>query len=184
MLDYIYLGEVQVQQEYLDRFMEIATKFKLSGLFTSETEWEKEEAGEINPGSLKPDLHYYYDIVSEDKKENEPRYEEERSMRPVNQVSVPNVAKIDQKFAELIELEEDGIYRCAVCEKKIRNKKDMKRHLETHLSGLSYNCSECGKDFKSSNALRQHVIKNHFKSFKDLRGFSNVQKIKKININY
>ena len=86
---------------------------------------EKEEAGEINPGSLKPDLHYYYDIVSEDKKENEPRYEEERSMRPVNQVSVPNVAKIDQKFAELIEKEEGGLHRCTVCEKKIRYKLDI-----------------------------------------------------------
>ena len=81
-------------------------------------------------------------------------------MRPVNQVSVPNVAKIDQKFAELIELEEDGIYRCAVCEKKIRNKKDMKRHLETHLSGLSYDCSQCGKSFRSSNALRMHHKNN------------------------
>ena len=153
MLDYIYQGEVQVQQEHLNRFMEIATKFKLSGLLTSETEWKEEEAREINPETIKPqDIHF--EIVSEDKKENKPRYEKE--------ISVANIAKNDKKFAELIEVEEDGIYRCAVCEKKIWNKKDMKRHLETHLSKLSYSCSECGKDFNSSNALRQHVIKNHF----------------------
>ena len=161
VLDHIYQGEVQVQQEHLDRFMEIATKFKLSGLLTSETEQKEEEAREINPETMKPqDIHY--EIVSEDKKENKPRYEEERSIRPVNPISLANVAKNDKKFAELIEVEEDGIYRCAVCEKKIWNKKDMKRHLETHLSRLSYSCSECGKGFKSSNALRQHVIKNHF----------------------
>ena len=28
MLDYIYQGEVQIQQEYLDSFIELATKFK------------------------------------------------------------------------------------------------------------------------------------------------------------
>ena len=159
MLDYIYQGEAQVQKEHLDRFMIIAKKFKLSGLLTSNVEWE--EAGEINPETMKPeDVHH--EIVSEDKKENKPRYEEKRSIRPVNPISVANVAKNDKKFAELIEVEEDGIYRCSVCEKKIWNKKDMKRHLETHLSKLSYSCSECGKGFKSSDALRQHVIKIHF----------------------
>ena len=34
MLDYIYQGEVQIHQEYLDRFLEIATKFKLNGLLS------------------------------------------------------------------------------------------------------------------------------------------------------
>ena len=70
-------------------------------------------------------------------------------------------AEIDQKFAELIEKKEDGLYRCTVCEKKIKNKKDMKRHLETHLSGLSYDCSLCGKNLRSSNALRRHIYNNH-----------------------
>ena len=36
MLDYIYQGEVQIHQENLDRFLEIATKFKLSGLLGDE----------------------------------------------------------------------------------------------------------------------------------------------------
>ena len=36
MLDYMYQGELQIQQEYLDRFLEGANKFKLEGLMGSE----------------------------------------------------------------------------------------------------------------------------------------------------
>ena len=32
MLDYIYQGEIQIQQEHLDRFLDVANKFKLEGL--------------------------------------------------------------------------------------------------------------------------------------------------------
>ena len=32
MLDYIYQGEVQIYQEHLDRFLDVAKKFKLEGL--------------------------------------------------------------------------------------------------------------------------------------------------------
>ena len=36
MLDYMYQGEVQIQQEQLDRFLDRANKFKLEGLMGSE----------------------------------------------------------------------------------------------------------------------------------------------------
>ena len=78
----------------------------------------------------------HYEIVSENNKNHEHKNADERSVQPIHQIYVENVAEIDQKFAELIEMNEHGLYRCTVCEKKIKNKKDMKRHLETHL-GLS-----------------------------------------------
>ena len=40
MLDYIYQGEVQIYQEHLDGFLEMAKKFKLDGLLASENEEE------------------------------------------------------------------------------------------------------------------------------------------------
>ena len=99
----------------------------------------------------------HHKIEPKDNKKNKTQYLEERSIGPINQIFVENAAEIDQKFAELIEREESGFHRCTVCEKKIRNRADMKRHLETHLSGLSYDCSQCGKNFRSSSALRKHT---------------------------
>ncbi len=42
MLDYIYQGEVQIYQEYLDGFLELAKKFQLDGLLENKNEGEKE----------------------------------------------------------------------------------------------------------------------------------------------
>ena len=165
MLDYIYQGEVQIQQEYLDRFLELATKFKLSGLLATDT--GEEDSKETVNERIENEQHEHQKIIPEDTKKNQLKNAKERSTRSNDQINVENMAEIDQKFAELIEREEDGRYRCTVCEKKTRgNKTDIKRHLETHLSGLSYDCSQCGKNFRSSSALRKHIynhsVKNDF----------------------
>ena len=158
MLDYIYQGEVQIQQEYLDSFIELATKFKLSGILTTDGD-EKEEAEETLCETIENESKHQKIEPQETKKNIA------RSIRPLNQISVENVAEIEQKFAELIEKEESGLHRCTVCEKKIKDKRDMKRHLETHLSGLSYDCQQCGKSFRSSNALRMHHKNNRCSFF-------------------
>merc|ERR1712055_210063 len=41
VLDYIYQGEVQVYQEQLDRFLEVAQKFQLEGLKNTDKEEEQ-----------------------------------------------------------------------------------------------------------------------------------------------
>ena len=160
MLDYIYQGEVQIHQEYLDRFLELATKFKFLGLLTDYKEEEVQETfidikenGYIYQESNSEE--YNYESYSEDRKKNVKNVKE-RSMKPINQNLEANNAEIDQKFSELIEKVEGEPFRCTVCEKKIKDKRDMKRHLETHLSGLSYECSQCGNSFRSSDALRKH----------------------------
>ena len=150
MLDYIYQGEAQVHQEYLDRFLEIATKFKLSGLLTTHAGGEEEAEETLHETT---ENKYLY---PGDNKKNEPWIVEERSNRSINQIPVESVDEVEKKFVELIEKEEDGLYRCTVCEKKNKHRTGMKRHLETHLSGLSYDCSQCGNSFRSSSALRSH----------------------------
>ena len=100
-----------------------------------------------------------YESNFEDEKRK--KYVKERSLKPINQNSEANNAAIDQKFAELIEKEDGGFFKCTVCEKKIQYKRDMKRHLETHLSGLSYNCSLCSISFRTSKALEVHTSKKH-----------------------
>ena len=123
MLDYIYQGEVQVQQEYLDRFLEIAAKFKLSGLLTTDEEGE-EKAEDIETLQETTENEYrHHEIVPEDYKKNKLLYQE----GSINPIYVENAAEIEQKFAELIEKDEDGLHRCTVCEKKFKVKRDMVR---------------------------------------------------------
>ena len=71
--------------------------------------------------------------------------------------------EVENKFLELV-VKENDTYRCTVCEKTISHKTKMRLHLETHLTGLSYDCPSCGKNFRSRNVLNQHVTHKHNKA--------------------
>ena len=53
---------------------------------------------------------------------------------------------------------------CKICG-KVSTGKDrrsvMAAHIETHLTGISYDCQQCGKVFSSRNSYRVHKSKNH-----------------------
>ena len=71
--------------------------------------------------------------------------------------------ELDAKILSLMEKVENGInsWRCSVCVKTSKTKRDIKRHIETHLDGLSYKCYQCGKVSMSSNGLQAHISKDH-----------------------
>ena len=152
MLDYIYQGEVQIYQDNLDRFLDIAKKFNLDGLvppgkdnenfkeeqsFPSNENYEQNE--EILP-VLKPIKECSVDVLT-------PSFEAQNS-------------DVNEKFEELV-VNEDNFWKCTVCHKAMKEKRDMRRHLETHLNGLSFDCKYCGKMHRSSIALRDHIRRHH-----------------------
>ena len=160
MLDYIYQGEVQILQEYLDRFLEIAEKFRLNGLLTDnenlvqDSDSEKVENAEE---SLIRDMNTYSSIEkSRPPRKNVP---EPKIALPSKSIDSAN-SEVDTKFSELI-IREENMYRCTVCDRTMKVKTDMSRHLETHLSGLSYDCPTCGKSFRSTNSLNKHKSVYH-----------------------
>ena len=60
--------------------------------------------------------------------------------------------------------EGDYSWKCKVCGKMTKGSlTQMKRHIETHLEGVSHTCSQCGKVSKSSTALSMHVHTYHRK---------------------
>ena len=71
--------------------------------------------------------------------------------------------ELEARKISLMEKVEDeiSIWRCTVCGKTAKTKRDVGRHIETHLEGLSYSCHHCGKVSRSSNALNTHVSTFH-----------------------
>ena len=63
----------------------------------------------------------------------------------------------------------DGDFKwiCKVCGKSAQGKNwakskfNMRGHIETHVEGLSYPCSQCDKVSRTNNSLQQHVSRNH-----------------------
>ena len=56
------------------------------------------------------------------------------------------------------------VWKCIVCGKVAQDSKargNLKRHVETHLEGVSHPCDICGHSSTSSGGLYQHKAKKH-----------------------
>ena len=161
MLDYIYQGEIQIQQEHLERFLDVASKFKLEGLIGSDEDNEDISKTEnINQVEVED---FIEEPVSKPAREhvgnkNSTQKPKERALRvlqdPAKMIDASNT-DVNQMYQELI-VKEGGNYRCTVCEKSMGHKANMERHVETHMTGLSYDCKTCGKTFRSKHSLFYH----------------------------
>ena len=161
-LDYIYQGEVQVCQEKLDRFLEVAEKLQLAGLV----------ANGRDDGQVEDSLEASRVETREPRKTQRSNkipqtLPDQKDIKPVVLAEHPaDLSEISEKINQNLVQEEDGTLSCGVCGKRgdAGNKSQkfiMQRHLETHLEGLSYPCSACGKTFRSRNSLNCHVSRFH-----------------------
>ena len=159
MLDYIYQGEVQIYQEHLDRFLEVSRKFKLDGLMA-----EVEGKTEPNCEESEQDIELYHEEMVEPAAEAPTMKTkvQDRSVKIFNESFEASNSEVQNKFQELI-VKENDTYRCTVCEKTQSHKTKMRLHLESHLTGLSYDCPTCGKNFRLKQSLNMHMSNKHNK---------------------
>ena len=52
-------------------------------------------------------------------------------------------------------------YECRVCNKTLKEKNLIRRHVETHIKGFSHMCDYCGKFYKNRASLRVHMSISH-----------------------
>ena len=168
IMDYMYNGEVHVYQDDLDRFLNMAERFKLQGLLggsSSEEEIDKERNTEQ---SMKEN------VKSQDKVDTKDIF---RNLTPTTtntntnelatfeKVSIPisaeNLNEIEEKVSQYVEKLDSKRFRCTICGKEAVLQRNLKNHIETHLEGLSFPCSTCGKTFRSRNSLFCHQNKFH-----------------------
>ena len=169
MLNYIYQGEVYIHQEHLDRFLEGANKFQLKGLMQSDA--EVKNSGDMKTDELKlneeiEELMQDQPLISQEAKNlnfNQIYKNEGRALRvkpdSFQMIDASNM-DIKQLYQELI-LVKGGNFKCSVCEKIMGHKGSMERHVETHMTGLSYDCKHCGVTLRSRMTLKHHVHNNH-----------------------
>ena len=165
VLDYIYQGEVQIYQEDLNSFLEVAQKLKIEGLQSHNTnnpENLKEETSKLETNS---DSNYYITIDDQEQADNKFSVMKRRSSysnpAATSLATVNGMAtSVEDKIQELIERSE-GMNYCKVCDYKSDRLFNTKEHVEIHIEGLSYSCQLCDKTFRSRHALRTHSSRNH-----------------------
>jgi ribosomal protein S27AE len=89
-------------------------------------------------------------------------HKDQESAMVVKQQMDPSIPD-DCMINSLIEKHGD-VWVCTRCGKTAtdaRTKANLKRHIEVHIEGVSYNCDMCGKTSGSKNGLQQHKAKYH-----------------------
>ena len=75
-----------------------------------------------------------------------------------NESFIANNSEIDAKYEELV-MKDNEVFKCTVCGRTNKYRCNMRRHIETHLTGLSYECDVCQKSFRSTHGLATHKTK-------------------------
>ena len=164
ILSYVYNGEVQIEQENLDRFLTVAKRLELQGLIGGNE--QVHEDIDDNKNSINELLQSNEEAESASISDHIPSFKSEKIVnkkmdKPVGTVAVAD--NVEEQVNQYLE-ECPGGYKCTFCGKTCigkSSKRDTQRHIETHIEGLSYECQICHKILRSSDSIRQHKYKYH-----------------------
>ena len=72
--------------------------------------------------------------------------------------------EIEKKMKELYN-KIDGAWKCLACDYTTSRNSggNIRRHVETHIEGLSYTCTLCSKEFRLKDSLNCHMSRSHRK---------------------
>ena len=187
IINFMYLGQTNVAQENLQRFLKVATKFEVRGL----TENNKEKLDAVNNGRICPtpeedeitDVHDILDDVMVDENilggalvddsdvgrdDLTVKSEEESSSgfyhgSPVEQKSLVSPFKIDNigSYQRPAMMDDENKYPCDQCDYKATFACNLASHKRTVHEKLFFYCNVC--DYKSSrkDRLNKHFLSKH-----------------------
>ena len=175
ILDYMYNGEVRLYQDQIEKFLEVARRFKFEGILKSNTVEEKYEQSEnIENQNLTSkfiqfdeQIHDLFDEESQDVQLKEENYLEECQEEEITENTATvifkssNLEEIEEKLNQYIERCEGGLFRCTLCGRTGKQSRNVKNHIETHIEGLKFPCDKCAKTFRSRHVMYSHTAKIH-----------------------
>ena len=162
IVDFIYHGEVNINQDNLNDFLAIAEELQLKGLTGSTQVHEEEEEEEDNKEIIQPkkkiieaqpvplrseilnkksvleDLSQYNEMVPVD-----------RAEKYTVSMTGDGLIHLDEQIESMMD-NRDGVWTCKMCGKttKLNKRNDLKRHVEIHIEGVSHPCNLCEKTFR------------------------------------
>ena len=176
MVDFLYYGEANVNQESLDTFLGLAEELKLRGLTSSSTELYSEE--EFSHKTSAPEENnkekktFVKTTPNNPKRLNIHNLNAKAEPSSVALVSVES-HQLDEQIKSMMTMTENKVtlggreqkaYSCNVCGKEGHGA-NIKTHIESnHIeSNITHSCDVCGKISRSRNGLRLHKAKEHCK---------------------
>ena len=158
ILDFIYHGEIQIYQDHLDQFLEIAQRFQLEGLLQGKQEDEPTEQFEEDKTFTENNTIDH--VIATETKRNIVKTQHDKKLVVVESAKFENIEELDQTLNKMIERVDGGSGRiCIPCGKLSRDITDARKHAEVHIEGLSFPCQHCKKTYRSRNSYSNHKYK-------------------------
>jgi len=176
IVDFLYYGEANVDQENLEVFLALAEELRLKGLTGSSAEnnedkYVAEKLHQKNTAPKRQQTESIPNMPSPLIIQNPIAGSELSSKMSVALVS-EEALQLDEQIKSMIEIGENMLKigkntrrarLCKVCGKE-GQLADIMRHIEAnHISDVSHSCDICGKVSRSRNGLRQHKVTEHYK---------------------
>ena len=161
VLDYMYNGEVKIFQKDLERFVEVAQRFRLDGLLENNSNEKQQDTFvqiKVNAQTSSPNSRYIKDEIFEEEIQ-ESNKNELANVEKVASTST-NIQELEEQISQYLEKCPDGLFRCTLCGKTGKQKQNTKQHIETHIEGLEFPCDKCGQIFRSRHAVHMHGYKH------------------------
>ena len=180
VVDFIYHGETNIYQEDLDGFLALAEELQLKGLDKEDKEVlktiteepfhrlsnSKAKKREMSSPEVIPNQRLQYR-----KQKTDQALEISVEKYPLKnfvekKIIVHNTEDLKTKLDSMIENNIGGAkaWKCTECGREIQVRRDMRRHVETHVEGLSYPCNLCDAVKRSSNSLNSHISIVHYRT--------------------
>ena len=191
IMEYIYRGEVTIQRENVDTFLEIAFKLKIEGICQKDLDQENDEPkmmsedNERNQVSEKEDMFEpEVNIIGNEQNKDDDfllknlntpltkcndEHKEKVSSDKVPEIkfNIKRKSKYSKELEALLESfmsEKNRVHICKQCGKSTRDRTNLKEHIETHIEGLEFVCCYCNKILTTTCSLRKHKRICHMKS--------------------
>ena len=182
-LEYIYLGNTELEEQYLEKFLEIGRQFGLQGFEKdnlTNTDIKNESIVEnikefghegdffcINKPKLKRQSNGKF-ACDQCKFEAVTRYDIRRHKNAVHLGLTYKCSECttEYKNEDQIKAHIDSVHNgnyniCNICEMKFEQPRNLKQHIKRIHEGLKSKCKECGKTFKNTAGITYHVQKEH-----------------------
>ena len=148
LLEYIYIGQIEIEEDFLIKFIDIAKNFELPGF---------EDENILHEVSLSQEKAYKGDGLTIQKQKIGKCTSGKFSCEQCDFKST--IRRNLNRHRESIHL---GIkYQCEECSKEYTSTTELNRHVENIHRGGVYQCDQCNKIFGHPKALRHHVREFH-----------------------
>ena len=175
IINFVYHGEANVLQRDLESFLTLAEELGLKGLTRLQevmySPAEETTHNQVtNPNHCKePDIEQYESRSRIEEEEHISLFEltsnlvdESTIQEAKTKVSYIEHDELDEKINTMLE-KVDGIWACSMCGKVAKNnrKDNIRKHIETHIKGVSHICELCDKICSTRANFQVHMARIH-----------------------